>query len=312
VAAYGELESTNQIGPETLELFVSLVPRVAHRHGFPPPDRQRWSREVCLEWVLDLVDKKGLELGAKLYALAVDEDTLVKVVWRTIENELKDQAKATTVGKLRSRMRTLLTREDDFVDATLLFAGDPAWTLEGLGDVIQEGDWEDLLRTPALKSIDPIDALNTAGRTPKVTADKLIMAARILISAAGGAMRDQVLCAALVTLFELDEPEIYVIRDNDGDDDEPPLGVTASPEDNMIAVAAANVIWSELSLDEGRALVVLDVPLAEAAYYLPHIPDLKSFLEVLKKKLQTLVDRTDLPRGTFELLIQWSRELPDP
>jgi hypothetical protein len=299
------------MGQETFEHFVWLLPGIARRYGFPPPDgAPKWSRDVCKTWVLDFFEKKGHEVAVKLFLSATDESSFTLLVRTSIANELKDQAKATEAGKMRSRMRTLLVKEPDFVDATALFAGDPAWTLVGFEDAIYTGDWEDLLRTPALKAIEPIEKLNEGGPTSRQNRERLVAAARIILQAAGGAMRDQVLGMALVTLFELDRPASFLVREDDVEAD--PGKPLEAPDLYVVATEAADEIIYQLSPDEGIALLVLDQPLAIAAAFLPHIPELPTFLSDLKIKLQGLIDRTDLPPGTVELVLDWCRKLPHP
>jgi hypothetical protein len=261
-------------------------------------------------WVVELFEKRGHDIAVKLFLSATDETSFTRLVRTSIANELKDQAKATEAGKMRSRMRTLLNKESDFVDATGLYGGDPAWTLAGLEEAIYTGDWEDLLRAPALKTIHPIEHLNTAGPTSRENAAKLVGAARIILEAAGGAVRDQVLATALVKLFELDRASSFLVRDEDVK--AAPGKPLDAPDLHAVAAEAADRIIYELSPDEGIAILVLEEPLAIAAAFLPHITDLPTFLSDLKTKMQGLIDRTDLPPGTIELVLDWCRKLPHP
>jgi hypothetical protein len=309
VSAFEEMKNTGQVDRETFSLFVWQVPSIAKRYGMPPPGGAKsWTREVCVEWVLEFFDRKGHEVAVKLFNAATDEASFGRVVRRAIENQLKDEAKATTAGKLRSRMRTLLTPQTDFIDATQLHGGDPAWTLEGLGDEIYSGDWMDLLTAPALKAIEPIKQLNPAGPTSRENSEKLVNAARIILQTAGGAIRDQVLATALVHLFELDAPDLYLIRESD--EGTSALPKIPSPEAHVEAIEAADAIIFALSPDEGRALLVIDEPLAEAAAYLPDIADIEEFLAGVKVKIQGLIERTELPPGTFDRVLDWFRRLP--
>jgi hypothetical protein len=310
VSAFEEMKNTGQVGHETFNLFAWNVPSSARRYGFPPPPgATAWSPPVCAEWVLDLFNKKGAEVAVKLFTGATDEASFTRLVRRTIENEMKDQAKATEAGKMRSRMRTLLPKEDDFVDATALYAGDPAWTLAGHGEEIYTGDWEDLLTAPELKAIEPIQKLNTAGPTSRENIDKLVGAARVILQKAGGAVRDQVLATALVKLFELDAPDIFLVRDDDVSQTAGKPGKT--PEGQIEAIEAADAIIVQLSPDEAMALLVLDQPLAAAKQYLPHVTDLAEFLDQLRVKMQAIVDPTDLPPGSLDYVLDWGRQLWD-
>jgi len=310
MSAFEEMRRDGRVGEQTVELFVWSVSAAVRRHRYPPPTGSAaWTHAVCLEWVIDLFDKKGHDVAVRLFVHAVDQISFAKLVRRTVENELKDQAKATTAGKLRGRMRTLLGKEAGFVDATSLFGGDPAWTLEGFGDAIYLGDWADLLYAPALKLIEPIRELNTAGPTSKENADKLVTAARVILTEAGGAVRDQVLATALVKLFELEVAEMFL--GTDGNTMAAIEGSARSPEQQVEAIEAGDRMIMELSTDELRGLLVLEESDAVAAVLMPHIPNIQDFLEALRVKLQNLIGTDGVPLGTLTHVLNYARHLPD-
>lgn len=311
MSAFEELRDTGQLGRETVALFVRLLASSAKRYGFPPPGGGAWTPAAREAWVQDFFVKKGHEVGVKLLLSADgDEDALTKVVRRAIENELKDQARATTAGKMRSRLRTLLTPSDEFLDATSLYGGDPAWTLPAHGDAVYTGDWMDLLQAPGLKKIEPIRALNTAGPTSRDNAEKLTTAVRVILETARGAVRDQVLATAIVYLFELDAPEAYLIREDD--QGRSALRTIPSPEEQVEAIEAAERIILELAPDEGRVLLVLEEPIAIATAYLRHVVDVENLRESTRHKLRSLIDPVTLPPGTFDIVLDHFRRLPPP
>ncbi len=310
MSAFEEMKNSGQVGRETVDLFISNVPSIAKRHSFPPPDSApAWTRDVCEKWVVEFFEKKGNEAAVKLITRATDEASFTLLVRRAIENEMKDQAKATEVGKLRSRMRTLLAKDSDFLDATQLLGGDHAWTFSEHGETVFGGDWEDLLTAPELKAIEPIQELNHSGPTSRENAAKLVGAARIILRKAGGALRDQVLARALMKLFELDAPDMFFLRDSDAAGARSATTPTSTPEEVVDGIAAGDAIIFQLSPDQCMAMVVLDQPIAIAEKFLSHLTDVPTFLEDLKTRLRDVIDPHNLPAGAYDHVIAWGLKL---
>jgi hypothetical protein len=305
-----EIDRTGNIGPVGFGFILSRIPMVAKAGNFPPPSgHSSWTKGAAADWFSDeFLPRKGVEFALKIRVNAVNDESFEKITWRAISNALKDEAKATSVGKLRSRMRGLLADVVGVVDATSLYAGKPAWTLDSFGDQIYAGDHAELLEAPALRSIGMIASLNTAGPTSAENAGKLISATRILLEIAGGALTDQVLASLLVVLFELETVEAFVIRDNDMES-EPISSTKAAPDDRAQILEGANVVWGALSHDERLAVPYLDGKIDDLARAVPHIGAPAEFAEELKVKLKNLAQVHELHSGALDVVIKRCMDL---
>ncbi|MCU1579998.1 MAG: hypothetical protein JWP19_2202 [Rhodoglobus sp.] len=217
LSPYEELRALGQLGPVQYAWVIKLVRQVGRASGFPPPSGAAWNSDAARHWLADqLSGTKGPEFFVRVGATATDDASYTRLARRSIKNAMIDEARGTTAGLMRLRMRGLLMKQPDFVDHTKEFAGTAAWSLVGLTE-IWAGDFEELLRAPGLAAIEPIEKLNAAGPTSAENIEKLVRAARTLISFAGGALTDQVLATAIVRVFELDELAPYGLTELDID-----------------------------------------------------------------------------------------------
>lgn len=249
---FDELRILRTIGRIQYAWFVSTVQAVARAHGFPPPTgHPTWNDDAAVDWVNDLVaGSKGLEFLNRVGLTATDQASYDRLLRKSVKNALIDQAKATPVGKLRARMRTLLAAEPRVQDATHLLAGQNGWTLPENGEAVWAGDWDDLTRAPGLRAIGPIESLNTAGPTPAPQKKSLLDASVLMLADAAGAVLDQGLASALVKVFDLSDAPPLALFTADGDD---PAASASTYRAELVARIEAPGQWLE-TIDEANLL----------------------------------------------------------
>lgn len=303
---FEEIASGTAFGPAMYELFLGLTKETGRRYP-PPAGHAKWTLEASREWLHDVfIAKKGPTVATKLALTATDDDSLRRLARKAIQNAFTDDARATASGAMRKRLRGLLTKAG-FYDATEVHAGTEAWSLPQFGESIFGGDWADLLRAPALATIDPIEALNTAGPTSRENAEKIVSAARILLETAGGAVRALDLAKGIVTLFELDDPDLYFLRDTDQDANEQDR--VEVPGQWLERIQAADQIWAALSPDERVLVAYLDEPAAIHKKLLPAQADVNDLASTLRIKLSAMLSAEPAPPGALGIVIARSADL---
>lgn len=271
---FEEFTQLRNLGPVGYQWWKKQARIIANRYNFPPPPGHRsWTDDASADWLGEAFARRGKYFVAKIAALASDEQSYGRVVRASIKNEFADGAKATTEGKLRGRMRTILPQEAGFVDATGLYGGKRAWTLDSLGDAVWTGDWDDLLRLPGY-SREQIGHLNPAGPTSADNRRRLVEATRVMLEAAGGAVLDLTVARVLVHLFDLEDVAPYLLGDEQVVTTDNAFNVVGhvidvengweDPREYEAAVEwfkmvdEANAVIAELSHDEQQTLSRLD------------------------------------------------------
>jgi hypothetical protein len=115
VGAYAELLETGTPGPLTVAVLLRLGGQVGRTSTFPPHDGySSWSDDAVVDLIGAMfIEKPQLVVGCMVKAH--DDASLERLVLVAIRNWLKDQAKATEVGKLRSRLENVLGGDPRFV-----------------------------------------------------------------------------------------------------------------------------------------------------------------------------------------------------
>lgn len=139
----------------------------------------------------------------KCYAKATDGPSLERLLLKTIENFLKDEAKATRRGKLRRRLNNTLFAQND----RLVKGPGDSWRLREHDGEVWQGDLAELEWAAfRFRGVD-VTRWNEAGPTPKDSASAILDVSVAVLEAAGGAVRTEDLARVLQSRFVmLDDP----------------------------------------------------------------------------------------------------------
>ena len=246
MSAHDELVGTGLVGPETIDLLIKLVGQTSRTGTFPPPlGHPGWSDQAVIDYVGSILGApRGSGMTVSCAIQATDQQSLERLLLTSIRRFMIDEAKATPVGKLRRRLRTLLGKDERFVGANQLLAGDEAWTVPANGENVWAEDIDELNRLTASVAVAPIDRLNVSGPTPAAAKNSLLTMAHEALSRAAGAIRAQLLARFLYRRFNLDAalPTTVVRVDHHG------TTLTLDPLDDVSTLARR--IYEDLSADE--------------------------------------------------------------
>ncbi len=206
MSALQEIRTSETLGPDAVDLLIKLVGQVARTNSFPPRmGHASWSDQAVLDYVghiFSIPQGKAMLTNCAVKA-GDDEKALERLLLRSIRNRLIDDAKATPVGKLRRRMQKMLEKDERFVDAKKLHAGDDAWTIPANHDEIWTGEPDQLEELTRSVRVKPIAKMNPSGPTPDAVKVSLLTMSYEAISRAAGAIRTQVLARFLYRRFDL-------------------------------------------------------------------------------------------------------------
>lgn len=243
--------------------------QVTRRTSFPPPDgHSSWTDDACWDLLSEMLASApdaGRTFIVGCFVKATDDASFERLVLTAIENHLKDEAKKTERGKLRRRLDTLLSADDRFVRCA---GAGGAWTLTGHAGSVWQGDRSDLVAA-AFAVPGTIDRLNPAGPTPATTKVTLLAVAHAVLSAAGGAVRDEDLAYVVQQRFSLVRPPTFTTLHSD--DRWEPRAAPDLPSDEQstldatVAGATALTLWASLSPVERAMIPMLDRPVATLA-----------------------------------------------
>jgi hypothetical protein len=149
-----------------LELLRRIAAQAARISTFPPPpDYGRWSDDAVDELLSEMIAKKGgVAFLIEVLTSVDNQGSAERYLLTTVQNFLKDQAKATAHGKLRARLNTLLDKDSRFEAVASPVRG---WRLAGGPEDSWQGDLT-VLHDVALRVRGVfITSWNTSGPTPR-------------------------------------------------------------------------------------------------------------------------------------------------
>lgn len=198
--AFDELSRYGEIGVLTYDLFLDRVRREVRRRGYPSPRRGgTWSEDDYAEAVHELVLQRP-DLTISLLATA-DQNALTALVTTIVRNFLIDQVKASDVGKLNGRLKTLMSADPRFVvdpgDRWALVAGPRAASMVGDSE-LEAAAWNP--RGLTLGELPP------AGPTPAAERTTLLTVVEAILTAAHGSVSGIGLARAVARRFALATP----------------------------------------------------------------------------------------------------------
>ncbi|MFI8631273.1 hypothetical protein ACIGEP_01585 [Microbacterium sp. NPDC077663] len=206
MSPFAELSGPDGIGRGTVSLLIRLVGQIGRTSSFPPPlGHPRWSDQAVIDYVGSILStSRGRGMVINCAVTATSDASLERLLLVSIRRFLIDEAKATPVGRLRRRLRTLLAKDSRFVSADRLLAGEEGWSVPGNGDAVWDGGVAELTRLTSSVQVAAIDRLNTAGPTPAAARHSLVTMSYEAVTRAVGAIRAQLLARFLHERFQLD------------------------------------------------------------------------------------------------------------
>jgi hypothetical protein len=116
MTAWEEVRTCGAFGEEaTVELY-RCVRAVARAGNFPPPEgHPSWTLDAVIETAHDVfADSRGPQRLVELAVKASDDASFRRLLEQVVRNYLRDQARATTKGRLVRRLRELLEADPRF------------------------------------------------------------------------------------------------------------------------------------------------------------------------------------------------------
>lgn len=198
--AFDELSQHGEIGALTYDLLLDRVRREIRRRRYPSPRRGgTWSEDDYAEAVHELVLQRP-NLTISLLATA-DQNALAALVTTIVRNFLIDQVKASDVGKLNGRLKTLMSADPRFVvdpdDRWALVTGPRTASTAGEAE-LEAAAWNP--RGLTLGDLPP------AGPTPAAERSTLLTVVEAVLTAAQGSVSDMALARAVARRFSLTTP----------------------------------------------------------------------------------------------------------
>jgi len=263
VSAFDEIgRRADAAGPETIALLRQLGAQVTRTSSFPPPaGHKSWSAEAVDDLLADMFSKdpaRSQVFVLACYVQATDQESLERLILKSIRNFLIDQAKGTERGKLRRRLDTLLSDDSRFVRPPKL-TGIWGWALVQRAMHLWQGNLDELHEAAARVRGYQILSWNTAGRTPKHTVVALTAVSYGVIDHADGAVRDEDLAAVIERRFALLAPPV-VVEIPDGSVMAAAVARVAANEDPFADLGVrerAEQLWLTLSAEEQALLPLL-------------------------------------------------------
>ena len=243
-----------------VELLHRLAAQVTRTRSFrPPAGYSWWSDDAIDELLAEMVDKKnGVAFLIETLIAADDQGSAERYLLTTIENFLKDQAKATPHGKLRNRLDTILGQDQRFEAESVPVRG---WRLAGETTEWWQGDVTDLERVAfAVRGV-CIRSWNTSGPTPAAARTPLTTVAVAVLAAAGGTVRAEDLARVLLARFRFAIAPETAEEFLTGDSAERHSLDGSGPESALTSITA-DELWMVLTPDQRAIVPYLTEPTA--------------------------------------------------
>lgn len=243
-----------------VELLHRLAAQVTRTKSFPPPvGYSRWSDDAIDELLTEMIVKKnGVAFLTEALIAAHDQGSAERYLLKTIENFLKDQAKATPHGKLRNRLDTILGQDGRFEAEAVPAHG---WRLADGTAEWWQGDITDLERAAFGVRGVFIRSWNTSGPTPAAARTALTTVTAAVLAAAGRTVRAEDLARVLLARFRYAIAPETAEEFLTGDLTERPSPDGHGPE-SVLTLVTAGELWEVLTPDQRAIMPYLTEPTA--------------------------------------------------
>lgn len=250
----------------SVRLVMRLVGQVVRTGPFPPFPYDSWSQDAIGDATTRLYLAKGATIAAEA-AVAADGDKghLERRLLKTIRNFFIDEAKATPVGKMRNRLKTMLSRDDNFVRQCGDSVAVDGWAerdTPGAEGVLWQGNIDELRNAASNVPVPSRVVFNKAGPPPPQTRQALLDVIGGVFEAADHLyLADQVLATVMTQRFDTflnaDQRDATEFTAFDPADD-----TNAAIGDDYSAIDVHDLaahLWDDMSHDERRTVAVMTV-----------------------------------------------------
>lgn len=310
-----ELITTGRLGEEGARLLYNTVRLVVVAYRFPAPDgRSAWNESDFLEVAHDFLNgKKAQRRLLDMASRSTDDRSFGRQLEAAVRNILRDRARATDLGKLIVRVKSVLRDTADFVE--LPQKGENLWALVG-GPTELSGASDSQLRH-AVSNVEVVVPAWTSDKrdAPLADRDSFVRLIEALLLQAKGSLTAPDIARMLTSRLDHVRTPLTVDIDADRGRSEPP----ARNKDNASSALSnirANEIFASLS-DRQRIIVTsIDSNVRELG---EAIGTGKSQAATMKKQLGELLahelKEDDEPELTVsaltELCEDWIRDRTD-
>lgn len=245
------------------KLLIRLTGLVTRTKRFPPPQGYPGWTDGAVEDLANgvFLAKKGRTLALKLLEKADDQHSLERLLLKTIERYLIDEAKGTDPGKLRRRLVGVLGEDARFVH---LKSPETCWALADGPQQMWQGDRDHLVQAALAVHGYQILELNPSGPTSASAKKALREVSHGVLTVAAGAVRDQELAVVLLKRF----PSIALVEtalDMSDREGASLTGEEQGTEYQAVLAVVTESIWSSLSEEEQVAFCHVGEPAKEWA-----------------------------------------------
>jgi hypothetical protein len=286
MGAYEELRDTGEMGEFGAALLYQTVADVARVRRFPPPDgHDRWNDDAVMETAHDfLTERSGVARMRQIQLRAFDEESFEKLLHQAVRNHLRSRSRASDLGALIRRVRTVLEEDDRFV--TVGTSGILRWTLQSTGVREQfTGQIETLIA--ASRSVEGVTMVRWRSerrRGPVADREALAQIFEAVLVAAGTSLSAIELAKVTAARFNLLDPPLLLELDEAFWRPDPFAEV--GPAERAVAAEQAAEIWEQLSPRERTIYLFVDQSARQAA---EHVGLGKSQIAVSQARIKELI-----------------------
>ncbi|GAB3430164.1 hypothetical protein [Actinophytocola sediminis] len=188
ITAFAELQRLGHLGPECLRLVQGLMSEEMRRFPALEP-AAGWQPADVEDLVQDFLEQRFAALTTTLLTTARNDESMGRLLRRSIRNWLIDCARQTGTGRVRQLLERVLGESAEFEQVPPGQAGARQWRVAKTSSQPWSGDPRDLIRAAhAVWGVRIGRWSSTTRRAPIAARDSLIAVARAVLSAAGGSV----------------------------------------------------------------------------------------------------------------------------
>lgn len=251
-----ELLTMGRLGEEGARLLYNTVRLVVVAYRFPAPDgRSAWNESDFLEVAHDFL--KGKKAQGRMLDMAsrsTDDRSFGRQLEAAVRNILRDRARATDLGKLIVRVKSVLRDTADFVE--LPQRGENLWALTG--GPTELSDATDIQLTRAVMNVEVVVPAWTSDKrdAPLADHDSFMRLMIALLREANGSLTAPDIARVLTSRLDHRRTPLTVDIDGDRGRSEPPAPKRDNPSAALSMIRATEIF---ASLSDRQRIIVTSI-----------------------------------------------------